>query len=58
MVLCSPARVKLKKLVVIKRILMKSASEQRLEATRGTKEEGAHIQEGLGVKEEKGCNVM
>lgn len=37
---------------------MKSASEQRLEATLGTKEEGAHVQEGLDVMEEKGCNVM
>lgn len=49
---CSPVRVKLKKSVVIKRILMKSAGEQRLEATLSTEEEGAHIQEELDDLEE------
>ena len=50
MMLCHPARVK--KFVVVKRILMKSASEQRLEATFSTKREGAHIQEELDDLEE------
>lgn len=51
--LCSAARVNLKKFVVIKRILMQSASEQMLEATLTTKEKGAHIQEELDDLEEQ-----
>lgn len=45
--------MKLKKFVIITRILMKSTSEQRLEATHSTEEEGVHVREELGDLEKE-----
>lgn len=43
------SKVKFKNFVIIARILMKSANEERLEA----KEEGVHVQEELGDLEKE-----